>query len=91
MMRSIIIILYLVTVTTSCASAKWKVKDVSLQKRVWRFCSEQYDGQKLHEKGFCYISQECNWRNKCRPLPLFCAWNDISCLKKYKVLQKKIR
>ena len=90
-MRKLFVIVFMIIIANSCASAPWVMRDVSLEKRVWRFCHEHYDGPEKHEKGFCYISQECKSDKKCRPLPLFCAWVDIDCLRKYKILQKKIR
>lgn len=94
MIRQIILAIYLSVIVSSCAAAKWKIHDVNLEKRVWRICSSHLDGLEKHEKGFCYISQECKksaFSNKCRPKPLFCEWGDIPCLRHYKLLQKKLR
>lgn len=89
-MKLILLTVIAATLTFSCASATWKVQDVSLEKREWRVCSEILDGPEKHQKGFCYISQECK-KKKCRPLPLFCAWGDIVCMDKWKLLDKKLR
>lgn len=78
----------------SCASdsvdakAEWYIKDVATEKREWRYCSEDKDGPEKADKGFCYISQRCIKKflrkEKCVPLPLFCAHGDFECLRKNK-------
>ena len=70
------------------AKAKWFIKDVAMEKREWRYCSEDKDGPEKHDKGFCYISQRCIKKflrkEKCEPVPLFCAHGDFECLRKNK-------
>lgn len=96
-------ILALVFLLNSCSSMSgewgpWKMKDVSADKRVWRFCSATLDGEANHRKGICYESQECrtrktifgNERVECRGLLLFCAWGDVACLDKYEIFEKVI-
>lgn len=94
-MKSLHAILLLAIISVSCASKSWKVKDVSLENRDWRFCSMDKDGPEKHREGFCYISQECRKRfllkEECRTLPLFCKWGDIACMDSYKLFDKKIK
>ena len=88
-------LLLLLLISVSCASSPWTVKDVSLEKREWRFCSEHIDGPGKGLLGFCYSSQECRkkWLRKeeCRKILLMCKWGEIECMKKYKLFDKKIR
>lgn len=92
-MKNLIALLLLTSV--ACAAKPYKINDVSLAKRSWRFCSAAKDGESLHRKGFCYVSQECRERwlrkDECRPLPLFCKWGDVSCYDKYELWTKKVR
>lgn len=92
MRKALILILIL---NISCAASPWKIKDVSLEDRDWRFCSMDKDGPTKHRKGFCYISEECRKRfmrkDLCRPLPLFCPWSDLKCMDNYKLWSKRIR
>lgn len=96
-------LLLVLTFLTSCVSmsadwSSWKVEDVAYDKRIWRFCSREKDGEELHRKGFCYVSQECrtrktilgNEKSECRQLPLFCAWGDIECMDRYNIFNKVI-
>jgi len=78
-----LIVIILSLTFASCASGDWKIKDVAPIKREWRQCDARLDKEKAG-KGFCYISQECKvfLFEKCRPLPLFCPWGDLDCLKK---------
>jgi len=86
MIRNLSILLFLVIVS-SCSAAEWKIKDVSDEEKIWRRCHERLDGPENVDKGFCYISQECidKWYKKeeCKRVPLFCAWDDLQCHKKY--------
>jgi len=77
----------------SCASnldakAKWYIKDVSIEKQEWRYCSSDKDGPEKADKGFCRISQKCIKKilrkEKCKPIPMFCAHGDFECLRKNK-------
>ena len=80
----------------SCASVSadwgpWTMEDSPAPERTWRFCTEELDGPELHNKGYCYQSEECrnkttilgNDKKECRRLPLFCAHGDMNCLVKY--------
>lgn len=96
MVKFINIILFLslgFSILTACSSvsdakAEWYIKDVSMEKREWRYCSEDKDGPDLDGKGFCYISQKCIKKflrkEKCVPVPMFCAHGDSECLRKNK-------
>ena len=77
----------------SCSSSDWSPAGVSHLKKTWRICSEDKDGSEKDLKGFCYIDKECriNWIKQCRPKPLFCPWGDIPCLRRYKLLDKKLK
>ena len=81
------LIFVLILILSSCASSKekeWYVKDVSMSKRRWRYCHKSKDGDKYHNKGFCYISLKCykKWYRKefCENDPLFCEHGDVKCL-----------
>lgn len=82
------IILLSACASDSDAKAKWYVKDVSMKKREWRYCSEDLDGPEKADKGFCYISQRCIdkafRKERCEPVPLFCVHGDFECLRKNK-------
>jgi len=91
-LKKIILVSIASLMLTSCAAAPWKHAGVAPEKRSWRFCTEEYDGDKAG-KGFCYIDKECRRQfifKKCRPKPLFCAWGDIPCMTKYKVYPNMI-
>lgn len=87
---------------SSCATAKdwsaWREESINLESRIWRFCDKRFDNPELHEKGICFVSNECrtrktilkNTKKECRRLQLFCEFTDISCLRDYKILNKKI-
>jgi len=91
-MQKLIVLILILNI--SCAASPWKIKDVSLEKRDWRFCSTDKDGPLKHRKGFCYISERCRKRflhkEECEPLPIFCAWGDIKCMDDYKLWSKRI-
>lgn len=87
----------------SCASSAgdwgpWKMTDVSMEKRDWRFCRADKDGETYHRKGFCYQSQECrfkktifgNDKSECRALLLHCSWGDVECMDKYDIFSRSI-
>lgn len=93
-MKWIVILIF--TCLYSCASISadwgpWQMEDVQSKERVWRFCKEELDGPEFHNKGICYISEECrtkrtilgNDKKECRKLPLFCEWGNVDCLVKY--------
>lgn len=97
------ILIFVMLICTSCASnsvewGPWKVTDIPSDQRIWRYCSADLDGEALHRKGHCYISQECrsyttifrNVKTECRNLPLFCAWGDIECMEKNGLFNKII-
>ena len=90
-MRKIINLLLILILIAACASgadAKWYIKDVAVDKQEWRYCSLDKDGPEKSDKGFCRISQECIKKilrkEKCRPIPMFCAHGDFECLRKNK-------
>ena len=96
-MRKVIPILFVALLSCSTAEAdkNWKIDDVSDAEKEWRFCDERLDGPDKKDKGFCYISRECYktifGNQRCRPLPLFCAWGDLGCYEKFKLKSKKLR
>lgn len=93
MLKFIISTLLLMAFTTSCSStadarAEWYVKDVAAERRQWRYCSDDKDGEGKNGKGFCYISQKCIKKflrkEKCKNVYMFCAHGDVECLAKNK-------
>jgi hypothetical protein len=64
-----------------------------MEKRVWRYCSEDKDGLDRSNKGFCYNSQRCIKKvlrkEKCELVPMFCEHGDFECLRKNKFPQIK--
>ena len=55
---------------------------------IWKFCKEDLHGPEVHQKGMCYIAQECRYRksifgntkSECRDSLKFCAWGDVPCM-----------
>ena len=74
--------------STANARAEWYIKDVSAERRLWRYCSEDKDGPGKAGKGICYISQKCIKkvlrREKCENVYMFCSFGDIHCFIKNK-------
>jgi len=89
----IFLILFPIIYVTSCSSSDWSPAGVSHAKKTWRICSIEKDGPEKAMRGFCYIDKECRikWIKQCRPKPLFCPWNDIPCMRKYKLPDKKLK
>jgi hypothetical protein len=89
--------LFLLLLLTSCVTTDardwgpWQMDDVQSSERVWRICKEELDGAELHNKGFCYQSEECrtrttifgNEKKECRRYSLICMWGDVDCLVKF--------
>ena len=88
-MRAVLLILLLLA---SCASrlkpTDWYIKDVAVEKRVWRYCHKSKDGGIYHNTGFCYWTQSCykTWigGEECKSQLLHCPFGDIKCLEKHK-------
>lgn len=84
-MRNLLSVILVLFLSMSCANAKkkvWYIKDVSMNKRVWRYCHQDLDKKELHEKGICYKTQKCYknfWGEHCKVEQLFCAHGDIKC------------
>ena len=95
MSKLILVSLLVVLFTTSCSStadarAEWYVKDVSAEKRLWRYCSDDKDGAGKTGTGICYISQKCIKKflrkEKCENVYMTCAYGAgyAECLNKNK-------
>lgn len=85
--------LLLLALLSSCAhSAEWKEVFVDPKEEVWRHCSEERDGPNLAGKGWCWQGLKCKdpWYKKptCKPVPYFCAYGDLDCMKKYHLDEK---
>jgi len=101
LLKTLIVLL----ISISCTSvdskdwSSWIMVDVPSKEREWEFCREDLHGPDFHQKGFCWIAEECRYRktifnntkNECRPITLFCKWGDIECLYKYDIFSMKIK
>jgi len=73
--------------------SEWKLNSVPSKEKIWRFCREELDGPRYHEKGVCFQDQECRSRKRilgkkkvqCRKKTLFCEWGNVECLKRHNI------
>lgn len=94
-----LLILPLLLLSTSCATAsgEWETVTVSSRDEVWRPCHETLDGPAYHRKGLCFIEEECRKKflraKECRPKspPKFCSWGDLECMDKNKLWDKVLK
>lgn len=91
---NIIIVFILLTSCATSDARDWYRCGVSFEKQSWRICSTERDGEARNLKGFCYIDLECKDRfigkPKKRPFPMFCSFQDLSCVQKMRDSGKKL-
>lgn len=84
----------MILMVVSCASAKSEYKPcgVSHEKKTWRWCDAEKDGNKA-DMGLCYWDIYCKksfFRIKKKRVHLFCAHGDLYCMDKYGIDEMKI-